>query len=193
MDGDLNGDGYGDAVSNSNGEQAIEQSFGSATGFGAPTSVPAQPQIGSLAMLDANSDRFSDVAFATAAGLQIFAGSSSGLVPAAMVTIPGSSRAVGSARFNADGYADVIVVAASGLEVHDGAAGGPSTGGVSLATPAQWQAGTFLGSFGDVNGDGIDDFTVGVIDASADGYNPVSAVLHLGSRDGLDPTGTPAM
>jgi len=194
MDGDINGDGYSDAVSNSNGEQAIEQSFGSATGFGAtPTSVPAQPQIGSLVMLDANSDRFSDVAFATADGLQIFAGSPSGLMPATILALPGSARAVGSGRFNGDGNVDVIVSVASGLEVHDGTSTGPASAGVSLAAPPQWRAGTFLGSFGDVNGDGFDDFTVGVIDSNTDGYNPVSAVLHLGGPNGLDPTGTPAM
>ncbi|HXU61178.1 MAG TPA: VCBS repeat-containing protein [Polyangia bacterium] len=194
MDGDINGDGYSDAVSNSNGEQAIEQSFGSPTGFGAaPTSVPAQPQLGSLVMLDANSDRFSDVAFTTSDGLQFFTGSSSGLLPAALLSLPGSARAVGSARFNSDSNADVIVTVANALEVHDGTSGGPATAGVPLATPSQWRAGTFLGSFGDVNGDGFDDFTVGVIDSSTDGYNPVSAVLHLGGPNGLDPTGTPAM
>jgi len=194
MDGDINGDGYSDAVSNSNGEQAIEQSFGSATGFGAtPTSVPAEPQIGSLVMLDANSDRFSDVAFTTTGGLQFFAGSSNGLVPSTLLALPGSARAVGSARFNSDGYVDVIISVATGLEVHYGTSSGPASAGVSLAAPPQWRAGTFLGSFGDVNGDGFDDFTVGVIDANTDGYNPVSAVLHLGSRDGLDVTGTPAM
>jgi FG-GAP-like repeat len=194
-DGDLNGDGYSDAVSNANGESAIEQSFGSPMGFVRPaTLVAAQPLIKTLVMLQANGDRFADVAFTTADGLQIFAGSPMGLSPVSILTIPGSVIAIGAADFNGDRHVDLIVANGSTLEVHTGAAGGvPSATGTALATPAQWKAAGFLGSFGDVNGDGYDDFTVGVMAADGSGYNPASAVLHLGGPTGLDPTGTAAM
>jgi hypothetical protein len=111
------------------------------------------------------------------------------------VTIPGASLvvAVGAAQFNNDGYPDLVINNAAVLEVHYGQAGGPSTAGPSIATPAQWVAGAFTGSFGDVNGDGYDDLTVGVRTPDATGYDRSSAVLHLGGPTGLEPAGTPAM
>jgi hypothetical protein len=196
-DGDVNGDGFSDAASNSNGELGFDVTSGSPAGFSTVQSVPlpTEPFVGQIQVLDANADGFSDVALATFAGLEIFAGSATGVATVPFATIVGNNPTpVGAADFNGDGQPDLVVNIGNNLEVHYGHGGRPDAAGMPLSTSTTPFADPASGAFGDVNGDGYDDLTVGVLalDPTDQRYHVRSAVLHLGGPMGLDPTGTPA-
>jgi hypothetical protein len=149
-------------------------------------------------MMDANGDGFADAAVGTNDGVQILAGSPAGLATTPFVTLAGTLLSpIGAADFNGDGEPDVVGETSSPgatLEVHYGHGGVPDAAGVTLTPPVPFGADPAQGSFGDVNGDGYDDLTVGVftLDPVSQKENVTSVVLYLGGPGGLSTTGIPA-
>jgi hypothetical protein len=211
---DYNGDGFADAASTSNGVADVQVTLGLAAGFD-PTKFstitpPAQPDVTSIATVDANGDGFADLAVGIGqAQLALFAGSGTGLAATPFQTLAGQGGPVfpvGTGDFNGDGFPDLVAqetkatpgqgqVAGSGSPqyfVHFGKAGG---GFQTTATPVTLPANAALGadSISDVNGDGFDDLTAKVFDTVTlpDGSQRSRATrfaLLLGGAGGLTPS-----
>ncbi|HEX2657915.1 MAG TPA: VCBS repeat-containing protein [Polyangia bacterium] len=194
-DGDLDADGFSDVASSANGQPGFSVSRGTPMGLVplVDVNLGESPRFDSIAMLDANGDGYSDVAVTMGDGVSIFAGPlSPGTTPTSFVTLGYSnSTALGAADFNADGAPDVVIDTGGALEVHYGHGGVPDVTPVELPTPGPFVASSARGSFGDVNGDGFDDLTVGLLmlDSTGQKYEVRSAMLYVGGSSGLDTTG----
>ncbi|HVT69797.1 MAG TPA: VCBS repeat-containing protein, partial [Trebonia sp.] len=198
--GDVNGDGFSDAISGANGVPGIEVTRGSAAGFlatGDVLNLPSLPEFGFLAMMDANGDGFADAAVGQPGGIAFFAGSPAGLASTPFATLANPSFSpIAAGDFNGDGQPD-IVGETSGpgvtLEVHYGHGGVPDPAGVTLTPPTPFDPDPAAGAFGDVNGDGFDDLTVGLFttDPVTQKLTVTSALLYLGGPSGLSTTGIP--
>ncbi|MFO0601898.1 MAG: FG-GAP-like repeat-containing protein [Polyangiales bacterium] len=190
--GDVNGDGYGDLIIGAPGLEAAYIYYGSATGLGAPTTIPS-PAIrsgfgASVSWAgDVNDDGYGDVIVgacwtACANAAYVFLGSSSGLstTPVRTLTVAG---ATGFGRFvqglgevNNDALDDVAVVAGTLVYVFPGAAP-PVVDTLSLAN----FAGVAYG--GDTNGDGYAD--VATVTRTIISAQVLTLRVYYGSAGGL--------
>lgn len=185
--GDLNGDGYGDFAVHTPAAGAIRQGalsfyLGSATGLRTPAvavllGAQASERFGMrAAAADINGDGYSDVVIGREGSgssfdfVPVYLGRAEGISPAPALTLRVSNpeqrlgAALCAGDFNGDGFGDVIVGAPATrrLLVHygDGATlPSAATTTISLAM-LPGALGSVLSSFGDMNGDGFDDFAV---------------------------------
>jgi hypothetical protein len=194
-DGDVDADGFSDAISTSNGAARITVSPGSATGYSAivqTIDVPSAeiPLASLLVMLDANGDGFSDLAVTGQDhALRLFAGTASGLATTPFQVIASAESLIAEVAgdFNGDGWADLVVVHGGSFGVHNGHAGGVDDLELPLVLPPNAAPVATRGAVGDVNGDGYDDLTATVFttDAVTGVSSATGAVLFLGGANGL--------
>ncbi|MBK8341650.1 MAG: FG-GAP repeat protein [Flavobacteriales bacterium] len=211
--GDVNGDGYADALvgipnaSNGQaGEGLVQFRLGSTNGLtAAPTSTLeanlAGARFGASACSagDVNGDGYADVIVgAPLAGgtgrVFVYHGSPGGLAAAPTITLtgPAASRFGASVSaagdVNSDGYADVIIGApdANQAFVYMGSVAGViSPPHVILSEGAPALFGHAVGTAGDVNGDGFSDVIVGAIGYSNGQANEGAAYVYHGSLTGI--------
>lgn len=205
--GDVNNDGYGDALIGDHSVREVYVYHGSGSGLSATPAVTLTSTVWEFADTlgtagDVNGDGYDDVIVGARDSDQAFLyyGSASGLAATPSLTLTETSASyefgwgVGAAGdVNGDGYSDVLVSAYdwSGSQtgvvyVYYGSASGLS------ATPAlhlgDWfpfeHFGDSFSTAGDVDGDGYDDVVVGA-DAIDEAY------IYLGSASGV--TTTPAL
>ncbi len=185
--GDLNGDGYADAIvgapgaSNGQaGEGLAYVHYGSAVGLSVPPSVTLEANVAaaqfgaSVASAgDVNGDGYADVIvgapFNGTGAAYIYMGSPGGLSTAPALTLTGGAQ-FGASVFtagdvNADGYSEVIVGSPGSGEAYvyegsmTGLVGVPQI--VLSEPPASGLFGCSVSTAGDVNGDGFSDIIVG--------------------------------
>jgi len=183
--GDMDGDGYGDAVLSLNYRAAsgggVWWMRGSAAGFLAPARFAAPYDsrsgmvTGSLATGDFNGDDFGDVVVCGTEGdpCRVFTGSAAGPPVAPTVEIPPTmdhdgfgARATSTGDVNGDGFADLIISAYETrrpqlTSLYLGSAAGLPTAPSRVLEDC---SGCFPAPFiavGDVTGDGIDDLVRG--------------------------------
>lgn len=192
--GDINGDGYSDAIvgapgaaNGQAGEGLAYVHYGSITGLPVAPSLTLEVNVAGAAFGssvasagDVNGDGYADVVVGApqSGGIgraYIFQGGPGGLNPAPVLTLSGTSGSLfGTSVFkagdhNVDGYSDVIIGAPGADQVF--VYPGSSTG--LVATPVIFSAPVAGGSFGasvctagDVNGDGFSDMIIGAPDLS---------------------------
>lgn len=202
--GDVNGDGYGDAVtdaSNRISDATLRTYLGGPDGFTPGGDLVVVPDsdlgfgISSIAALgDVDADGYADVAVQVAKdrALYVFRGSPTGLLaPLAPLLFAGTTvpqlRSLGDV--NGDGYPDLLVVFAGNLvevQVFLGGASGLAT------TPAFTFPGVWGGDpVGDVNADGYTDFIVWTTHTVGTRVFPDTTYLVLGGEQlELDETST---
>lgn len=163
--GDINGDGFADAVIGAESDRG----FGTVIPYhGSPGGLVQQPSIEnppsspinnffgrSLCLADFNADGFADLAVETVRGTYVYAGSVDGIAPAVVAELSGRLRTC--ADVNEDGFADIMT---SGSYY----AGNASTLVETTLTSLSASTGDFVG---DVNADGYADFVIGGADTSA--------------------------
>ena len=182
LNGDVNGDGFDDVLSCNYVGQLSHQEIhlGSAAGPQASASWSIDNNYCDRQAAyagDLDGDGRDEVAFATAAGTEIFAGQLGGPAATATWTLS-TSIDVGVARFaaagdvNADGWNDLLVgdeeadpgasTDAGAVWLFYGSATGPAAtpGWAAEGTQNEGHFGRGLAGPGDINGDGIDDFAV---------------------------------
>ena len=196
FDGDVDADGFSDAISTSNGAPSLIVSPGSITGFAATVQTiavaPAETPAGAgfLAMIDANGDGFSDLAVTGRDNaVRLYAGTAFGLATTPFQVIPSAELLIASVAgdFNGDGWADLVVNHGASFGVHNGHDGGVDDAETPLVFPPSTTIVPVRGAVGDVNGDGFDDLTAAVFtaDATTGRSTATGAVLFLGSASGL--------
>lgn len=209
--GDINGDGYSDALvgapgaSNGQaGEGLVYVHYGSTTGLAAAPSLTLEANVAgaqfgaSVASAgDVNGDGYADVVIGAplngSGKAYIYLGSAAGLNAAPALTLSGGSlfgtSVAPAGDVDADGYADVAVGApGSGLAYvyAGGITGLSSTPSITLSEPpASGQFGCAVFSAGDVNGDGFSDLIVGARSASNGQANEGLAYVFKGGWLGI--------
>jgi MYXO-CTERM domain-containing protein len=213
--GDVNGDGYDDALVT--GAGCVYVFEGSASGLPttatATISAPADAGTSFGAALsragDVNADGYDDVVIGAydsgtsdTGAAYVFEGSSTGLSTTPATTLTGADRGnyfgyavAGAGDVNGDGYDDVIVSAPEYLGytgrvyVYEGSATGvPTTETTTLTGAATfYYFGKAVAIAGDVNGDGYDDVVIG-----ADGYSSGTGrtYVYQGGASGVAATAT---
>ena len=212
--GDVNGDGYSDAIFGAPdgalgqpGEGLAYVHYGSITGLSAGPNLILQANLNNAAFGksvasagDVNGDGYADVVVgapgATGGGAAfIFHGSPFGLIPSVALQLngsPGSGFATSvfkAGDVNGDGFSDVVIGAPGSEEAYIYM--GSSTGldpipAVTLAPsfPAS-EFGHAVCTAGDVNGDGFSDVIVGAPSFSAGQSNEGAFFIFHGSATGL--------
>lgn len=209
--GDINGDGYADAVvgapgaSNGQaGEGLVYVHYGSASGLNSVPSLTLEANVAgaqfgaSVASAgDVNGDGYADVVVGAplngSGKAYIYLGSPAGLVTVPTTTLSGGllfgSSVAGAGDVDADGYGDVAVGApGSGLAyVYNGSIAGITTTPVITLSepPASGQFGCAVSTAGDVNGDGFSDLIVGARSASNGQSNEGLAYVFKGGWLGI--------
>ncbi len=209
--GDVNGDGYADALigapgaSNGQaGEGLVYVHYGSSSGLAAMPSLVleanvANAQFGaSVASAgDVNGDGYVDVVvgapFNSSGKAYIYLGSSSGLNTAPAITLSGGllfgSSVCTAGDVDADGYSDVIVGAPGSGEAyvyHGSISGLSAIPNITLSKPpASGQFGCSVATAGDVNGDGFSDVIVGAKTFSNGQANEGVAFVFKGNWPGV--------
>ena len=210
---DYNGDGFADAASMTGDVSPIDITRGGPAGFDPssprPSRRPRPRRSVALATIDANGDGYADLAVATSDGVMlVLDGSAAGLgVPTPASQSPPLARPAGSSDtpvatgdFNGDGRPESArrrrgpsPAAASSLPRTS------STSGPRPASPRRAPRSRCPpmrrvrpDSISDVNGDGFEDVTVGLVDRSyqPNGSQTVHAtafLLFLGGPGGLKP------
>jgi FG-GAP-like repeat/FG-GAP repeat len=209
--GDVNGDGYTDALIGAPGASNGQAGEGLAyLHYGSATGIPVAPSLTLEANVagaqfgasvssagDVNGDGYADVLIGAplnGAGITyLYLGSAGGLVPA-----PNTTRSAGglfgstvapAGDVNHDGYGDIIIGSPGTGEayVYKG-----SIGGLMLAPhvvlsepPAAGLFGCSVATAGDVNGDGYSDVIVGARNATNGQANEGLAYVYHGSMTGL--------
>jgi hypothetical protein len=197
--GDVNGDGYGDAVISDPGARAVYVLHGDPTGlprFASTTLSGTATGYGTVvsAAGDTNGDGYADVLVAApgATTVYLYLGSADGIQTTPSQTLralaeSGFGSAVASAGdVNGDRYGDVLIGSPDSGRVYLylGAAGTglPSTATQTLTAPmGAMSFGTAVAGVGDVNSDGYGDVVIG-----APGSN--NAFLYTGRSSGLSTT-----
>lgn len=212
--GDVNGDGYSDAISGAPDASSGEAGEGLAfLRYGGPNGLPAAPSVTLQVNLtgaafgycvatagDVNGDGYADVVVGApnAAGTgraYIFMGGPGGLATSAALTLigtPGSrfGAAVSTAGdLDSDGYADLLVAAPVNgtVAVHHGTPSGtdPVAHTVLTGPQAASRFGAALATAGDLDGDGYSDILIGAPDYSNGGLNEGGVYIHRGSELGV--------
>ncbi len=108
--GDLNGDGYADAVATST-NAAVGVLLGSPTGLGAPTLVPAAPYPSAIEIVDLDGDGALDLAVSGWPDrLELLVGDGAGgFAPLQSVTVGTGAGGIASGDVNNDGLVDLAV------------------------------------------------------------------------------------
>ncbi|MFG0318331.1 MAG: FG-GAP repeat domain-containing protein [Planctomycetota bacterium JB042] len=108
--GDLNGDGYADAVATST-NAAVGVLLGSPTGLGAPTLVPAAPYPSAIEIVDLDADGALDLAVSGWPDrLELLVGDGAGgFAPLQSVTVGAGAGVIASGDLNGDGLVDLAV------------------------------------------------------------------------------------
>jgi hypothetical protein len=185
--GDINGDGYDDALVGSLGEQA-GICYGSATGLTAPVVVGAGTggMFGSelKGIGDVNGDGFADVLIAEPYRNKVWLayGSSTGLGSLISMSVGGETGIFGNTvaaagDINGDGYADALVATNSSKRLYLAMGSASGLGAFTLVGSAT-SGYSGLSSAGDMNGDGFGDVMLGSIFTD-------TVYLALGSSTGL--------
>ncbi|MFJ6298037.1 esterase [Streptomyces griseoviridis] len=219
--GDLDGDGYDDAIVAAPGEDvgAVQDAgrvtvlFGSRTGLGAARSVTfgaATPRAGDRFGLSVAAARLTGatpgdvLAVADRRGADLFTWSAGVLKATGRVdtdVAPGDERiepaSLTTGDYDADGYADLVVSGRSLEEDGSGRAAVYNGGAGGLRYARDLPGGPATAS-GDIDNDGYDDLVFGRPDRPEDIYEPLTGgtvLVYLGSANGfqdLDDLGTPA-
>lgn len=207
--GDVNGDGYSDAIvgapSASNGqagEGLAYLHYGSPTGLAPLPSVTLEVNIAGAAFGtsvasagDVNGDGYADVVVGAPQSngigrAYIFHGGPGGLASSPALTLSGTSGSLfGTSVFkagdhNADGYSDVLVGAPGSdlVFVYPGSPAGLDPTPVIFNAPVPGGSfGASVGTAGDVNGDGFSDILVGAPDLSNGQSLEGAFYLYLGA------------
>ena len=212
--GDVNGDGYADALigapnaSNGQaGEGLVYFYTGSATGLGAAPALTLEANIAgaqfgasTATAGDVNGDGYADVVVGApqSGGIgraYVYMGSPGGLSAAPVLTLNGS----GASRYgasvstagdiNADGYADLLIGAPniSTAYLHLGSPAGTVAAPATTLNeaPASNLFGTSVCTAGDVNGDGRSDIIIGAPGYSNGQAGEGVAFVYHGSSTGL--------
>ncbi|MFN8350447.1 MAG: FG-GAP-like repeat-containing protein [Flavobacteriales bacterium] len=212
--GDVNGDGYADALfgapgaSNGQaGEGLVYLHYGSATGLAAAPSLTlevnvAGAQFGTSVSTagDVNGDGYADVVIGAPANgngaAYVFMGGAGGLSTAPSATLTGGTqcgRSVATAGdVDHDGFADVIIGSPGTGEarIFEGSPTGIVTTPVVVLSelPASGLFGTAVATAGDVNGDGYSDVIVGAPQAANGQANEGLAYVYHGGATSITTT-----
>jgi hypothetical protein len=199
--GDVNGDGFADAVVDDESARAFYLYLGSATGLivpQAPTPFISPEDGGVYGSVgcggDLNGDGFADVVVGSSNGAYVYFGGTDGLsaTRVAFVNLAGDAGAVavssasGAGDVNGDGFDDLVL----GADFHTGAAyvslgsaSFPATSsGVILNPPdGTGNFGYSVAGAGDIDGDGYDDLVAGAPSTQLGG----SAYVYFGGDGGI--------
>ena len=209
--GDVNGDGYADAIigapgatNGQAGEGIAYVHYGGATGLSMPPSVSLEANSAGAAYGssvasagDVNGDGYADVVVGAPLNgtgrAYLYLGSVGGLATAPANTLTGGSQFGASVAtagdIDHDGYADVIVGSpgSGAAYVYRGSAGGLIAAPHIILSepPASGLFGSAVSTAGDVNGDGYSDVIVGARLASNGEAGEGLAYVYLGSINGM--------
>ncbi|MBK8497375.1 MAG: FG-GAP repeat protein [Flavobacteriales bacterium] len=212
--GDVNGDGYADAVIGSPdasngqaGEGIVHVHYGSTTGLAALPSVTLEANVAGAqfgysvsSAGDVNGDGYADVIvgapLANGTGrAYIYMGSAGGLAAAPAITINGTAASelgysvCTAGDVNSDGFADVVI-GAPGIAtayVHWGGLGGTWAAPQHVFTgTAGTRFGAAVSTAGDVNGSGYSSVIIGAPNYANGQANEGAAYIYHGGPGGLN-------
>lgn len=201
--GDINGDGYTDAIFGAPGLNSAYVHYGSAAGLTVAPSLTltggAGTQFGaSVASAgDVNGDGYADVIIGAplsgTGAAYIHMGGPGGLAAAAALTLTGGSlfgtSVAPAGDVNTDGYADVIVGAPGSGQAfvfHGAFSGLTSASAITLSVaPSSNLFGCSVHTAGDVNGDGYSDVVIGARSGANGQALEGLAFVYLGSTTGI--------